>query len=352
MLLYFLKNLLENGISTEIYSLINNEEVRPSTNLVVSKCSAYDYLNNVSPNIEKLATKYYDTFSIANRFTGYISNITIGNFYNDFSADTCDSTAILGGLNATARAEEESGESSGDSSKSNSSESSGDSGKESGSSSQSETSNSSSSNKDSQNQEDENVVTNPENLVAGTSSVIGKASTENIGIAVFNQDKFCGELTAMESICHLLITNDVDSCIVSIDSPVSEGEKMELQLYPSKKAKTTVNIKDEILNISINIKVDADILTLEDKINYESDEILEKISTSTENYLKEELNHYLNKVSKEFNSDIDCFSSKALAHFLTIPEWRDFNWREKYKNAEFNVDVDVNVISSLLVTKT
>ena len=35
-----------------------------------------------------------------------------------------------------------------------------------------------------------------------------------------------------------------------------------------------------------------------------------------------------------------------------MKEWRDYNWEEKFKNAEFDVSVDVNVISSLLITKT
>ena len=34
----FSEEFAKEGISTEIFSLINNEEVRPSTNLVISKC--------------------------------------------------------------------------------------------------------------------------------------------------------------------------------------------------------------------------------------------------------------------------------------------------------------------------
>ena len=107
--------MLNSGIGTEIYSLINNEEVRPTCNLIVSKCTAYDYLNNSNPNLEKLTTQYYETFAITGRFTGYFSNITIGDFYNNLSSKYCDSTAILGGLNSTARqkASEQSSSSSG-----------------------------------------------------------------------------------------------------------------------------------------------------------------------------------------------------------------------------------------------
>ena len=104
--LLFQKNLQSNGIASEIYSLINNEDVRPTANLVISKSTAYEYLNNSKPNLEKLTTQYYETFSITGRFTGYFSNITIGDFYNDLSATCHQPTAILGGLNSTARKED------------------------------------------------------------------------------------------------------------------------------------------------------------------------------------------------------------------------------------------------------
>ena len=299
----FSEELAKNGIGTQIYSLINNEEVRPSTNIVVSKCSAYDYLDNVKPNIEKLTVQYFDTFSITSRLTGYISNLTIGEFYNNLSSEIKACTAILGGLNATARTESD-------------------------------------------------VITNPEDLTAGSSSVEGNRGSENIGLAVFNGDKLCGELTATEAISHLLIKNKVDSCIISIDNPFNNSNKVELQLYPTKKSKISVDINNNIPHISIELKIDADILTLDENIDYEQENVLETFSNATKQYLEKEIYDYLNKVSKEYSTDIDNFGNKALAYFATSSEWKDFDWSEKFKNAEFDVNVDVTVISSLLITKT
>lgn len=71
-----------------------------------------------------------------------------------------------------------------------------------------------------------------------------------------------------------------------------------------------------------------------------------------EKYLEEQFHNYLNKVSKEYNVDIDRFSTKGPAHFTTISEWENFNWQEKYKNSKFDVDINLNVVSSMLLTKT
>ena len=363
LFLSFQKNLPNNGIATEIYSLINNEEVRPTANLVISKSTAYEYLNNSKPNLEKLTTQYYETFSITGRFTGYFSNISIGDFYNDLSATCHDPTAILGGLNSTARKEdsEQSNQNSDQTSSNNGSSSgggSGDSGNSGnsnnssgGNSQTSDTSNNQNSDKVSASSD---VVTNPEALTAGTSSIVGQRGTENFGIAVFKDDKYCGELTAVESICHLLIQNKVDSCIISIDNPLTEkkAKKIDLKLFPRQTSTIIVTLENDTPHISIDLNLHADIMTLEKDVEYETDEVLLKISNAAKDYLKNHFNDYFKKISTEYESDIDHFCTKATANFLTISDWENFNWNEKFKNSIFDVNVDINVLSTMLVTKT
>lgn len=344
----FSEEFAKKGISSQIYSLLNNEEFRPTTNLVISTCDAFDYLSNVKPNLEKITTNYYDTFSITNKFTGYFSDISVGDFFNTISEDYCDGTAILGGLDETARKKEE--EKSSNSNNSSSSEDSSDSSNDSGNSSESSSSTSESISSDSS----QNVVTNPEELLAGSSTIKGKRGSENVGLAVFNEDKLCGKLTALETICHLLITNDIDSCIVSIDNPYPDNgeEKIGLNLTPKKKSKIDVKIEDGIPHISVKINLSSSILTLESNMDYEDQEVLNTFSNSAEEYLKKEFNDYFNKVSKEYGTDIDCFGIKALSNFSTQQEWKDFNWREKFKSAKFDIDVNVDVVSSQLLNKT
>jgi len=340
----FSEEFAKQGLSNEILSLVNNEELQPSANLVISTCDAYDYLNNSTPNLEKMTVKYYETFAITSRFTGYISNISIGEFYDILSTDGPSPTAILGGLNSTTRQEQSKQQSGGGSQGESSGNSSSSSGGNSEGSGQTNSQQSSDSSPDS--------VINPKELTAGSSSVSGNRGTENIGIAVFKDDAFCGELTAVETICHLLIENNVDSCIISVNSPVAKNEKIELRLAPSKNSKIKTTIENGIPKINIKLSLDADIMTLQNNENYQSKEILDKISNSAQEYMKNQINDYLKKVCKEYGVDIDGFYAKALCHFATIPEWENFDWEEKIKTAEFDVNVDVNVISSVLITET
>ena len=338
-LVVFSEEFAKDGISSQVYSLLNNEEFRPTTNLIISNCDAYEYLKSIKPNLEKLTTNYYDTFSLTNKFTGYFSNITVGEFFNTLSKSNCDGTAILGGLNANNRTEESSSKSSNE-----------------GSSSDSNTSSSSDSSETSSQSENVNVsntITNPEELTAGTSSIQGKRGTENIGIAVFDNDKMCGKLNTIETMCHLLLKNEIKTCIISVNNPYpnTNKDKIELSLVPTKKSKIYVEIKDDIPYIYIDLNLKASIITLEDNIDYDNNEVLKTFSDTATDYLKNSYKNYFAKL-KDYGIDIDCFSNKALSHFSTNQEWEEFNWTEKFKSAVFEINPNINVTSSLLITRT
>ena len=342
----FSEEIAKEGISSEIYSLINNEEIRSSANIVVANCKAYDYINNSKPNLENLTSKYFDTFDITSKLTGYFSNITLGDFFNNLSESNSDPIAVLGGLNSTARSEE-------DKSSSNSSEESSSSSSSSDSAdTNSEASNSNSSSQDVESQENQEIETNQNNLVAGKSSIVGGRGTENLGLAIFSGDKYIGELTVWESICHSLITNSIDTCIISVEDPLVENKQLEIQLSPNKKSKITSNIENGAININIELNLIANIISLNSNINYEDTDTINKISTATQNRLNDELNKYFDKTARKYNVDIDKYYLSILKYFPYQKNFDNFNYKEKLKNANFNCNTHVNIISSLLITKT
>lgn len=342
----FSEEIAKEGISSEIYSLINNEEIRSSANIVVTNCKAYDYINNSKPNLENLTSKYFDTFDITSKLTGYFSNITLGDFFNNLSESNSDPIAVLGGLNSTARSEENKS-SSNSSEESSSSSNSGNSDNING-----ETSNSNLSSQDVEEQEKQEIETNQDNLVAGKSSIVGGRGTENLGLAIFSGDKYIGELTVWESICHSLITNSIDTCIISVEDPLVENKQLEIQLSPNKKSKITSNIENGAININIELNLIANIISLNSNINYEDTDTINKISAATQNRLNDELNKYFDKTARKYNVDIDKYYLSILKYFPYQKNFDDFNYKEKLKNANFNCNTHVNIISSLLITKT
>ena len=59
----FSEEIAKNGISNFIYTLMNDDQVRPTSNIIVSTCSANEYIKNSIPSLETSITRYYDIFS-------------------------------------------------------------------------------------------------------------------------------------------------------------------------------------------------------------------------------------------------------------------------------------------------
>ena len=97
----FSEDLAFKGISDEIYTLINDTQVRPSSNIIVSKCNAKYYLEENKLELENLISKYYEIFTNSSRYTGFMPNAAIGDFFNAIKCKQCMPYAILGNVNNT-----------------------------------------------------------------------------------------------------------------------------------------------------------------------------------------------------------------------------------------------------------
>lgn len=288
-IIVFSEEIAQRGISDEIYTLINDTQVRPSSNIVVSKCTAKDYLEQTNPEIENLISRYYEIFADSSRYTGHMPNATIGDFFNSLICNTCEPHAILGGLNL--------------------------------------------------------------NNNSNDSSVQGENNVENIGVAVFNNDQLVGELNSYDTICFLNFRNKVDRFLISIPDPFDSNETLDIYVTPKSSPKIKV---DTSSSLYIDIKCDftAQIYSMSNNSKYLSDDVLDTISNSCNSYLENMFLEYLYKTSKEFKSDINGFGNFAAKNFLTISEFENYDWLNKYKDAFFNVEINTSVKSGMLILET
>ena len=97
----FSEKIASIGISDEIYTLMNNSQIRPSTNIIISKSSAKEYIKSSKAEFENLQTKYYEVFTNSSKYTGFSSDATIGSFFNALVSRSEEPYAILGNINPT-----------------------------------------------------------------------------------------------------------------------------------------------------------------------------------------------------------------------------------------------------------
>ena len=342
----FSDKLAEKGISSEVSELINNIQVRPSTNIIICKGNALEYIQNSTSQLEKILTKYYDIFPNSSEYTGYTSNIMIGEFCNHLTTKECGNLAILGGLNPTISPSNSSGNPSNGSSGGSSS---GSSKSSEGGSSEKSSENSSKENSESTEKPDNN--NNLSQVVSGSAPILGERGTENIGLAVLKDGIYRGDLTAIDTLCHTLIKGEVNSFLLTINNTEIYKNYIDVSLYENNPPKITVNISENEPVINIKIKLVGRISNLKDGINYSDEstnldlnEISDAVNRSLEGYIYD----YLKKTSSEFKCDIDYFYNYAKRNFKTISDWKNYDWESKYEKSKFNVSVESQVYYSLL----
>ena len=100
-----------------------------------------------------------------------------------------------------------------------------------------------------------------------TLEISGQRGTQNVGIAVFKKDKYVGQLSEIDSICHLLITNNVDSFILSTPNKDYPDDLIDLSISPVRNCKINVDTNSNTPSISISVFCDAKILAICSKTN-------------------------------------------------------------------------------------
>ena len=302
----FSEQLASEGIAKYISTFINNIEIRPDCNIVICKTSAEDFLNNSTPSLETLSARYYEQVLDSYEFTGFTSNTTLTSFYSAYKSYTSEPVAILGNINAH----------------------------------QAHTP-----------PTDKSYADLDSSYVAGQAPIKNKTNLEFMGLAVFNGDKLVGELNGMDSICHLLCTNEFKSSTISIPSPFNQNELIDLFIQADGKN----DIKVSIINGSPYIHVKVHLLSYVNSMDYGLDltsfENIQLVQEYAEAYLESKLLDYLYTTSKQFHSDIANFGKYSAIDYLTVQEWQKLDWKNLYPDSFFDVEVQVDVKNGNLLVK-
>ena len=356
----FSEEYAKTGILDEITYLTHNIQIRPTTNVVVTECTASNYLKSSTSSLEQVLTKYYDIFPTSSKYTGYTSNIPLGKFYENLLDKNSGAVTILGNI-VEGSEKQNTGES--QSSTSQGSSNSGNSKANSSNteeSSKAENSVSSELSKDDElysELKDKNTITktiqndkpdyqsfNPQDTI-----VEGDKGAENIGLAVFKDDKYVGTLSTVETLCYSLLKDEVDNFIITISSPFDDSQKLDIKVSDLSQLDTDIDISGENPVINIKFNLTAEIINELNNQNKPYEDALEDLDVTLKEYLTEEFKSYLYKTSREYKCDINDFYKIVKRQFLTNSDYYNYDWSTKYEHADFNVSFNNDIISTLII---
>jgi len=311
----FSKELAQEGIERYINAIPRTREIRPNISIAVSTSSAEDYIKAVQPHLEINPAKYYEMNYQTFKYTGLSINNDFHNFYSQMKSTYQSATAVLAGVNKFNSAEDFSLQSS---------------------------------------TYDEKGRPYPleGDFKAGDMPRESKLKAEIMGLAVFNGSRMVGELDGHETTMHLMVTGEYGHGFITIPDPIRKDYTVVLEVKRSRNPVCSVDISGERPRISVKVILEADIQTIQSGIEYEKPENMKILEKAYEDFLRESIIKYLKRTTEEFKSDICGFGKIAKAKFLTWDEWERYDWLNRYKDAEFNVEVDFKIRRTGLIVST
>ena len=303
----FSEELAQQGLADYIYTLTNNIQIRPDTNVIVSRCDAAYFLNNSQPTLEKVTARTYEIVPSSADYTGYTDNIELGDFLSALNDSFQSPSAILGMVNTE------------------------------------ETQNS---------QQEEESSEKDSTHKAGETPIKTKPSMETMGLAVFREDTLVGELNGIETICHLIVTNKLKDCTITIPNPFKEEETIDLNVRLGSKTKNKVDLVNGSPFIHVKSNLSVRVLSVNKDFKSLTTENTRILEDAMNRYMKEKMTEYLYKTSKEYKADIDGFGKFAVSQFLYSKDWKDYDWTNNYVNSFFDVQFDTTLRSGYLMMDT
>ncbi len=152
------------------------------------------------------------------------------------------------------------------------------------------------------------------------------------GMCVFKKDRLKEIYTDTDIVCHKVLNGKLKTTNYTI---TQNNSTISYELNQDTPPKIKVITNDNGPYINITIPIDCKI-----KSHSANDLIPDK---ALENDLETKLRQYLHKSSKTLNTDIEHFEKYAKRSFLTLNDFDEYRWSEKYKNATFNIVIDAKI---------
>ena len=295
-IIMFSDELAQDGLVGEyIAPLTRYRQIRRSAHVFVVNGKAYDFIKDVKPLIGNTLSKNYQIWLDLSHHTGYFPHVTLEDFHQDINSPYLDCIATIVAVNKLKDYED------------------------------------STTGKD-------QVFNTGGKYIAGELPRMGENNRELWGTALFDKDKLVAKLNGDETRLLLMLRGDYKRGFYTIQDPKEPNLIIPLDVTMNSEPKIKINTSKSSPVINIEVKLNGDIMAVQSRYEYEQPELKSLLEAEFEEIIKEDMENLVKKCQK-LNVDAFRFGEYATRNFLTINEFENYKWKEKYKTAEVNVNV-------------
>lgn len=320
------EDLAKDGVQRYISTISSNLDFNNNMYILICEGKAQDFIETLDRNDSINPTSYFDILKISEEKSSSVKFVNLTEFSNLLFTSNATPYAPICKINTDNK----------------------------------ETSNENQDNednKDENEQKSENSASKKDsNTVDNTSSnnqnLIKQKSDINIeigGTAIFKDEKLVGKLSSDETAFHIMLTSILKSYTTTLDVNESEDNAINNQTSSSNvnitqtgKAKIKVDTNGNRPRIDIKIPLNIVVLdTPAGEYDYLNSNYVSSVKKKVTEVLDKKMENYINKIQKEYNTDLAEFYKYSRKNFLTAKEYNEYNFKEKFKDAKIDVKFDI-----------
>lgn len=295
-LIVFSAEMAREGILEHSQLLMQEREIRPNTNIAVARTSAEAFLKSVNPKLEENTAKYYELLTKDDNMI-YAPMVELREFVDSMTGHARSPVLPLAGVSVSKDRMEVP-------------EDSGQGGR----------------------------IRNAY-FAAGEIPRLSDVKSEIIGMAVFRDKKMVGEMNGDAAMLYRILCGEVKTAFFSVPDMREAEKEITFQIWMNKKPRYQVKLENDVPDISVDLDINANFLgaQITDSWDYE------QLERYAQQILQTELQDFLEQTCKEYQADILGFGNVAKRQCLTWHQWEVLDWERCYKNAKFNLHVQLKI---------
>ncbi|GMA99104.1 Ger(x)C family spore germination protein [Pelosinus sp. IPA-1] len=301
------EELSRQGLTDIWGSLFRYREYRGSMFVLIARGTAKQFLEESKPTTNMSPAKYFETVLISGEESGYFLRTSFHQFYHRLKSRSSQPYATLVAINP---------------------------------------------------QSGKGQIAVPKvpggkinGYIAGEIPREGGTSAEFAGTAIFSGDKMVGMLSTTETRMLSMLLGAYHRGFLSVEDPLDPKSYVNVYLRLGSSPKIKATLEDGHPLITVKILLEGEFTNITSGINYEEDSYLKLVESQINNVLQEEMVNFI-KHTQELNSDVAGFGYYMHPLFSNMQDFLDYNWNEKYNQAEVHVEINTKIRRTGLMLRT
>lgn len=173
----------------------------------------------------------------------------------------------------------------------------------------------------------------------GQAPIASENTTQISGLAVFRGDRMVGALDSFETQTLNMMLNSQTRKILALPDPFSPDDVIVVSIFPTKKSRIRASIVEDTPHFDINVFLRCTLEHIRKDAGYDQNLLAEYIKQAC----AQNMQSLIEKLQKEFGADLLGLGNRLARNFFTIQQWDAFNWRERYPDAQININVSLDM---------